>query len=445
MDISLKNLEHSTVEINFRLSKDEFLGYTNAVIKKLGDEAEINGFRKGKAPKNVVIQHFGEAEIAREAALDAIKNSYINAVKEKKLEPIGQPQVEVTKLALFNPLEFKIIVSVLPSITLPNYKEIASKVETKEIQLAPEEVEKTLLQLQKSRAKFTVKNEAAQNGDWVEVEVKIKPANEGEKIEITKPDIKDSFILGEGHLLPEIEKEIVGMKAGEGKDFSFTYPSNYYQPNLANKKVSCHLILKSAQRVDLPDISDEFARTLGHFGNLKELKDSIKEGIMMEKEQQESQRVQQEILDKIVKAVDIDIPKVLLDKEKERMLNQLKSDVASQLKMKFEDYLKQTGKTEEQIANSFLPIITKRIKEFLVLKEIGKNEKIEVPDKEVDEKVSEILSQQALTGQKDIKNAVDLEQIKVYTKEEMFNGRTLKKLEGYSSKHQKGDTKLNNN
>lgn len=442
MDISLKNLDHSRVEISFKLDKDEFNSYVNESIRKLGENVEISGFRKGKAPKDVVIQHFGEAEIVREAALDAIKKNYVDVVKDRKLEPIGQPQIEITKLAINNPLEFKIIVSVLPSIVLPDYKKIAGEVKSREIKLEPDEVEKTLIQLQKSRAKFTVKNEACEKGDWVEVKIHLQPDKEEEKFEISKPDINDSFILGEGHLLPDIEKEIVGMKSGQTKDFSFTYPQDYYQKSLANKKVLCHLELKSVQKVNLPDISDDFARTLGHFNSLEELKNSIKEGIIMEKEQQESQRVKEEILDKIVKTVEIDIPKILIDKEKERMLNQLKSDVTFQLKMKFDDYLKQTGKTEEQVADSFLPIITKRIKEFLILREIGKQEKIDIPDKEVDEKVSQILSQQVLAGNKDIKNTVDLNQLKAYTKEEMFNSRTLERLESYSgSKKKKGDSK----
>ena len=437
MDVAFKNLEHSTIEITFKLSKGESNVYIENAIKKLGEGVEINGFRKGKAPRDVVIQHFGQSVIIREAASVAIKDNYIKAVKEKHLEPIGQPQVEITKLAFDNPLEFKIIASVIPSIELPDYKGISSQVQSKEIELDPGEVEKTLIQLQKSRAKFTVKNDVAQKGDWVEVEINIKPAQEEDKIEITQPNIKDSFILGEGHLLPDIEKEIIGMKTGQTKDFSFIYPPEYYQKNLAGKKVLSHLNLKSVQRIDLPDISDKFAQGLGHFKDLNDLKHGIKEGIVMEKKQQESQRIKQEILDKIAQKVNIDIPNILINKEKERMLNQLKTDVTSQLKIKFDDYLKKIGKTEEQVVESFSPVITKRIKEFLILKEIGKKEKIEISDKEIDERVNQILSQKNLSGNKDIKNTVDLDRLKAYTKEEMFNGRTLDKLEGYSSNKKK--------
>jgi len=437
MTLSFKNLEHSKVEISFKLDEEEFNYYVDESIKKLRGDSEINGFRKGKAPREVVMQHFGEAKVVKEAALEAIKVNYIKAIKERKLEPIGQPQVEVTKLALHNPLEFKIVVSILPSVVLPDYKEIASQVKRREVHLEAGEVEKTLAQIQKARAKFIAKNGICQKGDWVEIEIHLKPAEE-EKFKIFKPDIKDSFILGEGHLLPIIEKEIEGMEAGQTKDFSFVYPADYYQRNLAGKKVLCHLQLKSIQRVELPDISDDFAKRVGRFKDLDDLKNSIKEGILIEKKQQESQRVQQEILDKIVKAVKIDIPEVLIEKEKERMLKQLKEDVTSQLKMKFDDYLEQIGKTEKEIEDSFSPVVIKRIKESLVLREIGRKEKIDISEAEVEERINQILSQQP-----SLKDTVDLDQLKIYTKEEMVNSRTLKKLEDYSSNNKK-EAKVNN-
>ena len=434
MDLSFKKLESSRLEMNFKVSLEEFNSYINKIIQDLGRSTEIAGFRKGKAPKEEILRHFGQEKIIREAALEVIKDDYIKAVKEKDIKPVGQPQLEILKLAPNNPLEFRITVSILPSIELPDYKEIAAETKRKEIKLDPQEVEETLRQLQKSRAKFSVKESPCQKGDWVNIEMDIEPDNDKEKIDLSNPKVKDSFILGQGRILPEIEKKIEGMKRGETKNFSFTYPKDYYQRNLAGKKVKAHLKLISVQKVTFPEITDEFAKSLGKFENLDKLKESIREGIIIEKNRQESQRIQQEILSKVAEKVNIEIPEILIKSEEERMLKQLKDDVSSQLKIKFEDYLKQINKTQDELMASFLPVVKKRIKEFLVLKEIGKKEKIEIKDKEVDDEINRILGQQSPLDSVKTKS-IDPQRLKEYTKERMFSDRTLKRLESYINKN----------
>jgi len=358
MKSTVKKIPHSEVELEIEIPAEELDRFIEKACFNLGRNLEIKGFRKGKAPKEFIEKEIGKEKILIEAANLAVDETYRKAVLENKIEAIFQPKVEIKKLAAGNPFIFSAKTAVLPEVSLPDYKKIASKVERKEISVEDKEIESALKWLQKSRAKFSAKNQPAQKGDFVEIEYFSS--------QIGQEAQKDTFILGEGHFLQGFEEKIIGMKSGQEKE------------NITLNKDGKEIILKvkviSVQNIGLSEINDEFAKSLGKFDNLDALKKSIKQGLVLEKEQAEKQRARQEILEKIGEKTKLEIPNVLIGNEQEQMLENLKKMVSERLKISFQDYIKKLGKTEKEVSDSFLLESQKKVRNYLILREIGKKE-----------------------------------------------------------------------
>jgi len=423
MEVKIQKIPNSEVELIITLSPQEFAETRERVISDLGKEVEVKGFRKGKAPKEVIERELGEEKILRATAERSIRENYLKTIKEKKIEPLGQPEVKILKFAPGNPFEFKIKVAVMPEVKLPDYREIAKSCRKREISVSEKEVESTLAWIQRSRAKYIAKTGSAQKGDFVEIEFSSSQIDSGSKR-------RDAFILGEGHFVPGFEEKIVGLKAGEEKTFSLVFPKDFPNPELRGKEVEFQVKLKTVQRVELPPLTDEWAQTLGRFESLEGLKKSIREGIFLEKEKAESLRLRREILGKITQATEVEIPKILIDREKERMLAEIKKGVKERLQISFSDYLQQIKKTEEELEASLWNDAKARVKEFLILREIRKRENVRASEEEVREEINKILRH--YTDPKKAEEELDPQKLKIYAEEIVEEEKVFQLLESFS-------------
>lgn len=424
MEVKVNKLPGCQVELEIKLSDKEFNRFIEESTLNLGKDLEIEGFRKGKAPKEIIEKKVGKENILVEAADLAVKENYQKAVLENKIKAISHPKIDILKLAPGNPFIFRAKLEVLPEIKLPDYEKIASKIKRKKISVEEREVNDALKWLQKSRAKFTLKKEPAQKGDFVEIEY---CSSQIKKMGQSKSQ-KDAFILGEGHFIPGFEEELIGMKAGE-KEFSLVLPKDYSIKDLAGKKVDFKVKMNSVQNVEFPEINDQFAKSLANFQSLEGLKKNIKEGMNLEKERVESQRVREEILEKISQDSKCEIPEVLLEQEKTRLLENLKQSVSKNLKIPFKEYLAKIKKTEKELSDSFLPEAQIRIKKFLILREIGERQGISVSEDEVKERTSSILKQYSDVERTKKELGLDPEKLKEYSRESLRNEKTFQFLE----------------
>lgn len=439
MKTSIKKLPKSQAEIFFEISAEEFKGFIEKTISNLAKDLEIEGFRKGQAPKEITIKKIGQDKILTSAIQLAVKENYLQAIDEltEKIEVISRPEIEILSKATFDKgLIFKAQFSIMPEINLPDYngkadisseagyKKIASEIKRREVFVKEKEVTEVLLWLQKSRAKFTFKNQPAEKRDFVEIEFS-SPQIEG--------NLKrhDNFILGEGGFVKGFEENLENMVAGQEKEFSLIFPKNYFQKDLAGKEVHFKVKMKSVQRAIFPEINDQFAKSLGRFENLTAFKKDIKEGLKIEKENQESQRVRQEILEKIAQKTKLEIPGILITAEKKRILEDLKKLVSEKLKISFEDYLTKIKKTEKELLDSFSTDAERKIKYSLILRKISKREKIEVSEEEIKDKINKILK--TYPDIKKAKKEFDPEKLRSYYKEVIANEKTLEKLESLAT------------
>ena len=255
------------------------------------------------------------------------------------------------------------------TIKLPDYKSIAKAIKKTKVQIEDKEIEDVLFSLQKSRAKLISLTSPVKLGDFVEIEYSSPQIENGKVFE-------DGFLLGKGHLIPGFEENLVGMEKDSEKEFRPEFPKNYSQKDLAGKKVDFKIKLKGIKKMELPEISDEFAKNLGKFENLEALKQSIRQGLLIEKEIYESRRIRTEILKEISNKTSIEIPEVLVGLEKKQLFEGLKQRIKKELTISFDDYLKKIQKTEKEIEESLLKIAEDRIKNLLILRKIGELEKI---------------------------------------------------------------------
>ncbi|MDD5433764.1 MAG: trigger factor, partial [Candidatus Pacebacteria bacterium] len=344
----------------------------------------LDGFRPGKAPKDVVEQKAGDYKILEEAAEAALKENYPKVIKDNDLEVIGPPQVEILKLAKGNDFQAKIKIDTLPEVNLPDYQKIVSKIEKKKAQIGSEEIEETIKWIQKSRANMEPLESGAVKGNWVEIEYQAPEIENNKKFE-------DSFILGEAKLIPGFEKAIEGMKAGEEKDFSAEFPKEYFNKDLSGKEANFKLKVKAVKLMTLPEITDEFVKTLGNFTNAEDLKQNVKEGLTAEKEHHLKEQWKEKVLKAIGDEVKIELPDVLVSSEKERIIHNLEHE-AEHLKISFDDYLTRIQKTIEEVQKEAQETAQQRVRNYLILKTIGQQEKIEVLEQELEQEINRILA-----------------------------------------------------
>jgi len=420
MKVEIVKLSKSEIELKIEVPVQEWQEFLDEAAKELSKELKIEGFRPGYAPLKLVEEKIGTAKILEEAAEHCIQKCYVKAILENNIEAISQPEVSVLKLTKNDPFEFKAKVAVMPEIKLPDYKKIAAKVERKKITVEEKEVTEALSFIQKSRAKLTLKLGPCEIGDWVEIEYSSPQIENNKKIE-------DAFVLGEGKMLPGFEENLEGLAENEEKKFFLAFPKDHFSKELVGKEVEFQVKLKSVKKLELPEITDEFAKGVGNFSDLAGLEKSLREGISLEKENEESQRVRNLILEKIAQNSEIQIPGVLIAKEQNRMWQDLKQNLSQKFGTTMEGYLTRIKKTEKEVMDSFLTEAAKRIKNSLVLKEVSKKEDIKVSEEEVKTEMQKILIKYT-----DLKK-LDPEQLKSYTEEVLKNEKTFKLLESFAN------------
>ncbi|MFA4941381.1 MAG: trigger factor [Patescibacteria group bacterium] len=425
MQVTKKNLEKSQIELTVELTAEEFKPYIEKGVKKLSEEMKIEGFRPGKAPFEVLKQKIGEITILEESARIAINKTVETAIKENSDEQIvGQPQVDIIKLAPNNPLIYKITFSVLPEVTLGNYKDF--KIKKEKTETTNEEVDKVIDNLRDSRAKEIIADREIKEGDKVIADIDVFLDNvpiEGGQGKGT------AIIIGKDYLIPGFDKKIIGAKKEESREFSLPYPKDHYQTNLAGKMVLFRTKIKEIYERQLPEINDELAKNFG-LKNIEEMKKNIKDSLEQEKDQKAEQEAEIKIFDKILEKTKFgDMPEVLVDHEVKTMMAELEQTITSR-GGKFSDYLASIKKTSNELTLDLLPNAVKRVKTALIVRQISLEEKIKVDEKEIDEKIEELLKQ--YKGYAKVEERVKEPAYRGYLENSLTNKKVLEKLKEWN-------------
>jgi len=260
--------------------------------------------------------------------------------------------------------------------------------EKKKINVEDKEVEETLKWIRESRAPSIAVNRPAQKGDRVEIDFETRL----DGIKLEKGESRDHpVILGEGNFLPGFEDAVSGMKSGEEKEFSLSAPDNWHDKNMAGKKIDFKAKMKSVQERKVPELTDEFAKSLGKFTSVEQLRINVKEGLTKEKEEKEKQLLRAKILDSIAQNIKVEVPEVLIHSEQDKMLGELRQGI-EEMNMSWKDYLAHIGKIPEELKKGWAMEAEKRVKTALVLREIARKEKIEADEDKIKEITEKMLA-----------------------------------------------------
>lgn len=420
MKVDKKELEKSQIELKIEASLQEMEPYIETAVQQISKNVNVPGFRPGKAPRNMIEKQVGEFKLWEEAVRVALPKLYTQALLDQKLEAIGQPEINLEKIAPGNPLVFTAKIAVLPNIELPDLKSI--KVKSKKHKVDNKKIDDTIKNLQNSRAKLAQVDREAQKGDAVEVNFKTYM----DKIPVDQGESKNHpVVIGEGYFVPGFEDNIIGMKAGDKKDFTIKFPEKYHKKEMAGKDIEFAVEMIKVQKRELPELNDDFAKSLGQFKNIDDLKKNIKNNLELEDKNKEKQRLEMEIMNAISEKSKIEMPEVLINIETEKMLGELKDSVTSQ-GGEFDKYLESIKKSEDNLREEFKEKAEKRAKFGLILREISKQEDIKATDKETEDEIK--LTLERYQHDKDMMKKIQSDEYKEYAQGLIVNRKTFEFL-----------------
>ncbi|HOW60602.1 MAG TPA: trigger factor [Candidatus Moranbacteria bacterium] len=423
----IKKLPDSQNEIRVHVPWDEWKKYIDMATADFSKEIKIEGFRNGKAPRDIVEKKVGRGALLEAAAQRAIQETYPKVVKEKKVDAIGKPQAEILKLAEENELEYKIICTVIPEVKMKPWKssieKINKKYAEKKADVSEDEINKEIDNIAKSRVQHIKVEREAKDGDNVILDFQIK--KEGVPIE-NGSSKNHPLILGRGVFIPGFEEQIVGMKVGETKDFELNFPKDYHEKNLAGSPAQFTVTVNEVQERKYPELSDEFAKSLGKFKDLADMRKSVAEGMKEEKQHELKNKHRAEIIDILIEFAEVDLPNLLVHEELHKMINEFDMQLQG-MGMSFDQYLQQIGKKIEELEHEWEPQAIKRVKAALALEEIIKEKEIKVASEEIEAEMNKTLAQYKKI--KDVEKNIDLGKLYNYIKGMMQNEKVLEMLE----------------
>ncbi len=423
----IKKLPESQVEVTVTVSWDEWEKYIEQASKDYSKEIKIQGFRAGKAPRDMVEKKVGTAALFDAAAERAVQGTYPKVVTEKKIDAIGKPKAEIVKLAEGNELVYKVVTAVIPEVSLKPWKSGIEKVNKeyakKTAEVTKEEVDKELEDIAKSRVQHITVEREARDGDNVILDFEVR--KDGVQIE-NGASKSHPMILGRGVFIPGFEEQVVGMKAGETKDFELTFPKDYHDKGLAGNPAQFTVTVETVQERKSPEVTDEFARSLGKFKDLAEMRKNVTEGMEEEKKNELKEKRRGALIDVLVENLVVEIPHVLLHEELHKMIGEFEMQLQG-MNITFEQYLGQIGKTVDEIEKEWEPQAIKRVKAALALEEVAKEREIEIENEEVEAEMNKTLAQYKKI--KDVEKNIDLGKLYNYVKGMMQNEKVLEMLE----------------
>lgn len=420
MQTNINKTKNSEVKLAVELNARDLKKYLEEAGQELSASLTIDGFRSGKAPLDVLRKKVGDQKVL-EVALDiAVRGSLAQALKQEKLEIISFHDLKV-KENTAEKLKYTVELVLFPEVKIGRYQDLGLIPKTAAVE--DKEIEEALQFVRRSRAVYQESDAPAQKGQKVEVDFEVK--DKGQLIEGGKSE-NHPLTLGNGGFIPGFEEQLLGMKKGETKEFPLEVPADYYQKTIAGKKLDFTVTLKSAKAEILPELTDQFAQSLGSFDALDNLKESIKQGLQQEKEEKERQKLRLEILEKIDKDMKVDLPGRLVEEQLDVMLADFDHHLHEK-GMELSLYLAQIKKTQEQLREEWRTKAEKQIRQSLILRTVGRAENIQVEESEVGEAVNALAAQLLQRGEE--KEAIDVEKLRMRVQTSLLNEKIFQFLE----------------
>lgn len=363
-------------------------GYKKAV-QKIADQANIPGFRKGKAPRAIIEMHYGKEAVKQEAFEIVANKAYSEALDQEKLIPVSDPKVEESTFEEGKDMELTIKVTLKPEPELGEYKGL--HVEKKEVEVTDEQVDAQIKDMMGRDAKMVVAEEGAviEKGDFAIIDfagtVDGEPFSGGEGKGYPLEVGSNSFI-------PGFEDQLVGLSKGDSTDVEVTFPEDYFVKDLAGKEAVFKVNIQDVKRKELPELNDEYVASKTDFKTVEELRANYKERMQKAAEANAKAEYEHELIDLAVANAKFSVPEIMIEDKISQMVEEMKMSLESR-KMSLDMYMQYTGLDMAKIRENQRPVAEENVKTDLVLDAIAKAEDIQVDMADVDAEIAAISAQ----------------------------------------------------
>lgn len=363
-------------------------GYKKAV-QKIADQANIPGFRKGKAPRAIIEMHYGKEAVKQEAFEIVANKAYSEALDQEKLIPVSDPKVEESTFEEGKDMELTIKVTLKPEPELGEYKGL--HVEKKEVEVTDEQVDAQIKDMMGRDAKMVVAEEGAviEKGDFAIIDfagtVDGEPFSGGEGKGYPLEVGSNSFI-------PGFEDQLVGLSKGDSTDVEVTFPEDYFVKDLAGKEAIFKVNIQDVKRKELPELNDEYVASKTDFKTVEELRANYKERMQKAAEANAKAEYEHELIDLAVANAEFSVPEIMIEDKISQMVEEMKMSLESR-KMSLDMYMQYTGLDMAKIRENQRPVAEENVKTDLVLDAIAKAEDIQVDMADVDAEIAAISAQ----------------------------------------------------
>jgi len=416
MKVTTEKLDNCQVSLNIEAEASEQEKSLDEAYHRLLSKVSIPGFRKGKAPQAILEQHVGKSALLEEALKRLIPQLYEQAIESQKIVPIAQPQIEVTQN---EPLVFKAIVAVKPVVKLGDYGSI--RLEPEPMKIGDEQVESVIGRLREEQAVLMPVDRPVQPGDFVTINIEASVDGKpflNHKHLVYEVDSNSTFPL------PGFAQQLQGIEKNNEGTFTLEVPADYNIEEFRGRECLFEVKVTEIKEKQLPEIDDQFARSCD-CDNLALLKEKVAANLRAEAERRSQMELRRKALEAVVNISQVDYPPILEDRE----IGSILEDEARQLGyQKVEDYVRRTGKTEEELEQELRPIARKRVTNTLVLDKMAEEEKIEIGPSEVDNKVEEIAGNSGDENKGKMQKFLALPQVRESIEESLRSEKTMDRL-----------------
>ena len=385
--------------VNYKAQKEDWEKAKDQAFKKISPKYKVDGFRKGKAPRNIFERNF-PGQIVMEAADILIDQEYKRILTEGKILPILEPKIDVVKVD-DDALEVNFSFILEPVVTLGEYKNLGVKKET--VKVSKEEVQQKIDELLKNYTELVIKEGSVENGDVAVID--FEGFKDGVAFDGGKGE-NYSLEIGSHSFIPGFEEGIIGMKKGEEKDLTLTFPEEYQEESLAGKEVVFKVKVNEIKTKEVPELDKDFFEDLGmeDVKTKEDLEKKMKEEIKAQKEEEAEKKHIDALLEKAVSNMTIELDEEIIEAEAEAMYNDFMSHMSAQ-GITEELYLKYAGTTKEDIINHMKKEAETRLKNSYLLNAIIREEQIEADEKEALDQIKDLAQKYNMT-EEDVKSSL---------------------------------------
>ena len=380
MSVQVENLEKNTAKLTIEVPAEKFEEAVQHSYNKNKGKFNIPGFRKGKAPFNMIKKMYGVGVFYEDAVDEVIDASYPDAAKESGLEIVSRPSISIEEIEEGKAFVYTAVVAVKPEVTLGEYKGV--EVQKTKSEVTEEDIETEIKRAREKNSRLiTVEDRGIEDGDQVTID--FDGSVDGKRFEGGKAE-DYPLTIGSHTFIDNFEEQLIGKKTGEECEVNVTFPAEYHVEELKNKPAVFKVKVKEIQRKELPEANDEFASEVSDFDTMEEYKKDLTEKLQAEKVEAAKTADEDKVVAKVIENATMEIPDQMVEEQVNGMVNDYARRLESQ-GISFKQYVEITGMTAEKIGEQMKPQAIKRIQTRLVLEAVVKAENIQADDVAVEE------------------------------------------------------------